>query len=73
MASSSGTYEFAIHRGPLGNEPTYIAKFFAPFLPNMARRLDELLVGAPLYSDETVGAETGRVYVYRNVGVRVCH
>lgn len=32
-------------------------------------RLDELLVGAPLYSVDTVGAETGRVYVYRNVGV----
>lgn len=33
--------------------------------------MDELLVSAPQYTDGTIGAETGRVYVYRNVGVSV--
>ncbi len=38
-------------------------------MPPPPPRMDELLVGAPLYTDGTVGVETGRVYVYRNAGV----
>ncbi|CAI8001605.1 Integrin alpha-V [Geodia barretti] len=30
--------------------------------------LDELIVSAPMYRDRNIGPETGRVYVYRNIG-----
>jgi integrin alpha 8 len=30
--------------------------------------LDELIVSAPMYRDRNIGVETGRVYVYRNIG-----
>nr|CAA65943.1 integrin [Geodia cydonium] len=30
--------------------------------------LDELIVSAPMYRDRNIGAETGRIYIYRNIG-----
>ena len=55
----------------LSSPVAYVHMFLSfPFSTAHGTRYDEVLVGAPMYTDfNNVNVETGRVYIFKNTGV----